>query len=232
MTDASLPRISCIVPVYNGEKYLSEALDSIFAQTLGAFEVVVVDDGSTDSTSSVVTRYRGVKYVRQDNAGPSAARNRGIRESGGDLLAFLDADDLWHPGKLERQAERFAARPELDISLVHARNVWAAEVRDEEEHFQGARVGVLPAQTMLARRRVFDRVGLFDAGLMHREVPGWLVHAMQQGAVIETLPEVLCDRRIHESNRSRGTGARDAPGMLALAQAMIEKRRGRSTGAT
>ena len=232
MTDASPMRISCIVPVYNGEKYLSEALDSIFAQSFRAFEVVVIDDGSTDSTPSVAARYAGIKYVRQANAGPSAARNHGIRESSGDLLAFLDADDIWHPGKLERQAERFAARPELDISLTHARNFWSTGLRDEEESFQGPRVGVLPAQTMVARRRAFDRVGLFDSVSMHREVPGWLVQARQQGVVIETLPEVLCDRRIHETNRSRGAGAKDAPGMLALAEAMIAMRRGRGTSAT
>jgi len=230
MTIPSPPRISCIVPVYNGEKYLVEALESIFRQTLAAFEVIVVDDGSTDSTPSVASRDPRVKYLRQANAGPSAARNHGIRESRGELLAFLDADDLWHPEKLERQAASFAARPELDISLTHARNFWAPEVRDEEERFGGARVGVLPAQSMMARRRVFDRVGLFDVSMVHREVPGWLVHAKHQGVVIETLAEVLCDRRIHESNRSRG--ATEAPGMLALAQAMLAMRRARSNTAT
>ncbi len=230
MTIAATPRISCIVPVYNGEKYLAEALASIFRQSLAAFEVIVVDDGSTDSTPAVASRDTRVKYLRQANAGPSAARNHGIRASCGELLAFLDADDLWHPGKLERQAASFAARPELDISLTHARNFWAPEVRDEEARFGGARVGVLPAQSMMARRSVFDRVGLFDASMMHREVPGWLVHAKHQGAVTETLAEVLCDRRIHEANRSRG--AREASGMLALAQSMLELRRARSTSAT
>jgi glycosyltransferase involved in cell wall biosynthesis len=230
MSIPSPPRISCIVPVYNGEKYLAEALESIFRQTLAAFEVIVVDDGSTDSTPSVAGRDARVKYLRQANAGPSAARNHGIRESSGELLAFLDADDLWHPEKLERQATRFAACPGLDISLTHARNFWAPEVRDEEERFGGARVGVLPAQSMMVRRSLFDRVGLFDVSMLHREVPGWLVHAKHAGAVIETLAEVLCDRRIHETNRSRG--AREAPSMMALAQAMLEKRRARSTTAT
>ena len=230
MTIASPPRISCIVPVYNGENYLAEALASIFRQTLAAFEVIVVDDGSTDSTPAVAGRDARVKYRRQANAGPSAARNHGIRESSGELLAFLDADDLWHSEKLERQAARFVSRPELDISLTHARNFWAPEVADEEERFGGARVGVLPAQTMMVRRSLFDRVGLFDISMMHREVPGWLVHAKHEGAVIETLAEALCDRRIHETNRSRG--ARESPGMIALAQAMLARRRAGSTTTT
>jgi glycosyltransferase involved in cell wall biosynthesis len=223
MTLEHPPRISCIVPVYNGERYLAAALESIFRQTLAAFEVIVVDDGSTDSTPAVARNEARVRYLRQDNAGPSVARNHGIRESRGELVALLDADDLWHAEKLERQAARFLARPELDISLTHSRNFWSPEVAAEEAEFGGDRVGVMPAQTLVARRSVFDRVGLFDTAMLHREVPGWLVHARQQGAVIETLPEVLCSRRIHTTNRSRG--AREAPGMLALAEAMIRRRR-------
>lgn len=217
------PRISCIVPVHNGEKYLAAALESIFRQTLAAYEVIVVDDGSTDSTPAVVRNQEGVRYLRQDNAGPSAARNYGIRESRGEFVALLDADDLWHEAKLERQIARFRARPELDVSLTHCRNFWAPEVAWEEARFEGDRISVLPAQTLVARRSAFDRAGMFDATMLHREVPGWLVAARQLGLVIETLPEVLCDRRIHTTNRSRG--ARGAPGMLALAEAMIKSRR-------
>ena len=223
MTIENPPRISCIVPVYNGEKYLAAALESIFRQTLAPFEVIVVDDGSTDSTPAVARNDGRVRYLRQDNAGPSAARNHGIRESRGELVALLDADDLWHAEKLERQAARFLARPELDISLTHSRNFWAPEVAEEEARFGGDRIGVLPAQTLVARRSVFDRVGLFDTAMLHREVPGWLVNAKQLGLVIETLPQVLCERRIHTTNRSRGS--RGAPGMLSLAEAMIKLRR-------
>jgi glycosyltransferase involved in cell wall biosynthesis len=226
MSDANQPCISCIVPVFNGARFLAEAIDSILGQSLAPGEVIVVDDGSTDSTPEVAARYGGrVTYVRQDNAGPSAARNRGVLRSRGDFVAFLDADDLWHPDKLARQAEHFATRRKLDISLTHARNFWIDALRHEEDGFSGQRIGVLPAQTLVARRQVFDRVGLFDAGLMHREVPGWLALASSQGVVIETLPDVLTDRRIHESNRSRGKDAGHAVKLLALAEAMIRKRR-------
>ena len=226
MNDDARPRISCIVPVFNGARFLAEAIDSILAQSLAPFEVIVVDDGSTDATPDVPGRYgERVVYVRQDNAGPSAARNNGVLQSHGEFVAFLDADDRWHPDKLARQAQRFSIRPELDISLTHARNFWVDALRDEEANFDGQRVGVLPAQTLVARRTVFDRVGLFDAGQMHREVPAWLAHASSQGAVIETLPDVLTDRRIHEANRSRGKDASDAARLLALAEAMIKKRR-------
>lgn len=232
MTVSQSPRISCIVPVYNGEKYLEQAIDSIRAQTLRAFEIVVVDDGSTDATPELARRYTGVRYARQANAGPSAARNLGIRESRGDLLAFLDADDLWQPRKLELQAMRFAARPDLDVSLTHARNFWEPEVGHERASTQEASIGVLPAQTLMTRRSTFEHYGMFDASMLHREVPGWLARLKHRGAVIETLTEVLCDRRIHATNRSRGSVARDAPGMLALAQALIEQRRAQSKTGT
>ena len=86
--------ISCIVPVYNGARFLAEALESILAQSLPPDEIIVVDDGSTDDTPAVVAAYGTVDYVRQENRGPAAARNRGVTLARGDFLSFLDADDL------------------------------------------------------------------------------------------------------------------------------------------
>ena len=93
--------ISCIVPVFNGERYLAEALDSILAQTWRPLEVIVVDDGSTDGTAHIAAGYGAeVSYIHQANAGPAAARNRGLDAARGEFIAFLDADDLWHKDKL------------------------------------------------------------------------------------------------------------------------------------
>ena len=92
--------ISVVIPTYNSARYLADSIDSVLNQTLTPLEVIVVDDGSTDETSHVVRRYqdRGpIRYFYQDNSGPSTARNRGIAESRGDLIAFLDADDIWAP---------------------------------------------------------------------------------------------------------------------------------------
>ena len=105
--------ISCIVPVYNGERYLGEALDSILAQTYRPLEIIVVDDGSTDGTAEVVAIYGDqVRYLKQVNGGPAATRNLGLSSSNGEFVAFLDQDDLCHPEKLERLMERFKTRPE------------------------------------------------------------------------------------------------------------------------
>jgi glycosyltransferase involved in cell wall biosynthesis len=131
-----LPLVSCIVPVSNGERYLREALDSILAQTYRPTEIIVADDGSTDTTPAVATCYGDrIRYVKQDNAGAPTARNRGLRLARGEFVAFLDSDDLWHPEKLERQMRRFEARPELDHCVTHLQNFWITELEKREYGF-------------------------------------------------------------------------------------------------
>lgn len=110
-------RISVVIPAYNRARFLVKAIESIRAQSHACAEIVVVDDGSTDDTLAVVQRLgSGIRYLRQDNAGPSHARNRGVREASGDLVAFLDTDDRWLPGKIEAQLRVLQARP--DVALV------------------------------------------------------------------------------------------------------------------
>src|SRR5262245_52755945 len=100
----SMTEVSVMIPSYNSAKSLTDAVDSVLSQTLRDYEVLVIDDGSTDDTESVMSRYgEPVRYIRQRNRGVGAARNRGIKESGGRYVAFLDADDTWHQDKLRRQ---------------------------------------------------------------------------------------------------------------------------------
>jgi len=133
----SQPLISCIVAVFNGERYLKEALDSILAQTYRPLEILVVDDGSTDRTTEIVSEYSDtVRYFWQSNAGPGAARNAGIKLAKGEFIAFLDADDLWHKKKLTRQISSFKARPDLEMCVTHAQNFWVPELKEEEKRFR------------------------------------------------------------------------------------------------
>lgn len=116
-----MPKVSVIIPTYNCAAYLSEAVESVFKQTYTDFEVIIVNDGSTDNTDSIVTqciqRYsKKIKYIVKKNQGPGAARNRGIEEANGEYIAFLDADDIWLPRKLEYQVPLLETNP--DIALV------------------------------------------------------------------------------------------------------------------
>src|SRR4051794_39471252 len=128
----SAPTVSCIVPVFNGERYLREALDSILAQSHSALDVLVVDDGSTDDSAPLAKSYGDrLRYFFQPNAGPAAARNVGLAAARGEFVAFLDADDRWHPHKLTLQLARFGARPELDYCVTHVQNFWVPELKEE-----------------------------------------------------------------------------------------------------
>ncbi len=226
MTDS--PLISCIVPVFNGERYLGEALDSIFAQTYRPLEVIVVDDGSTDGTPDVVARYgEQVAYLKQANAGPAAARNRGLSVAKGEFVAFLDADDLWHEEKLARQMARFRARPELELCITHIKNFWVPELKHEEERLRNtpvARDQPGSSQTWLARRALFERVGMFDATLVHRDVMDWMMRLRRQGGVSETLNEVLVYRRIHKNNLNRQRSTFEDE-LLSMAKSSLDRRR-------
>lgn len=230
LTESAALRVSCVVPVFNGSRYLAETLESLFSQTHPPFEVIVVDDGSTDETGAVARAFgQRIRYIHQDNAGPAAARNRGVELARGELVAFQDADDLWHPEKLSRQTARFAARPELDLSLVHIRNFWVDELAEEARRFADhplsrPRPGYI-ASAIMARRRLFTRIGLLDPTKHHKDIAVWLIQALQAGAFVETLPDVLVHRRIHESNLSRARGSADGEELLAIAKAMIDQRR-------
>ena len=226
----SRPLVSCIVPVYNGERFLSEALDSIFAQSYRPLEIIVVDDGSTDGSPSIVASYgTQVQYIRQLDQGPAETRNVGLRNAIGQFIAFLDQDDLWHGEKLERQMVRFQARPELDVCVAHASLLWVSTLRQEELRLRGCRRGsVVPAYTtgaLVARRRAFDRVGELDSTLWFGDATDWFLRAAEEQLVIELLPDVLLYHRMHDSNLSRRRVNASRDEFLRIVKASLGRRR-------
>ena len=224
------PLISCVVPVFNGERYLRETLDSILAQTYRVLEIIVADDGSTDGSASVVADYGDkARYLRQANMGAPAARNLGIKAARGDFIAFLDADDLWHSRKLERQMARFEARPELQGSITLVQNFWVAELAQEAAHFRDRFLAKpLPgyhSETLLARRSLFDTVGPFNPELRHADKTEWFLRAANKQAAIELLPDILVYRRIHKHNTSRSQGDAVREEYLRLLKTKIDRQR-------
>jgi len=167
--------VSIIIPVYNGEKYIEEALDSVFAQTFPDYEIIVVNDGSTDGTEQRIERYRDrLTYVLQQHTGSAgAARNSGLRVAKAPLIAFLDADDVWFPAKLQRQVEFARAHPDYgiittDVEWFNEEGVINPSLRKVYPIVNGRVMEQLlfhnwvSTSAAMVRRECFDKLGVFD----------------------------------------------------------------------
>ncbi|AEH45966.1 glycosyl transferase family 2 [Thermodesulfatator indicus DSM 15286] len=169
------PLVSVIIPTYNREKFLKEAIESVLAQTFRSFELIVVDDASTDKTPYLVSRYP-LRYVRKvKRQGVSAARNTGIRLAQGEFIAFLDSDDLWLPEKLAEQIAFFERRPEA--VAVQTEEIWirrGKRVNPRKRHekpsgyfFDRAlELCLISPSGVMLKRKVFREIGLFDESFL------------------------------------------------------------------
>jgi glycosyltransferase involved in cell wall biosynthesis len=198
------PLVSVVLPVFNGQRFLAQAIESVLAQTWSPVELVVVDDGSTDGSAEIARRYP-VRYVHQENAGVAAARNRGIAESGGELVSFIDQDDLWLERKLELQVEALARDPEAGICVCRFDMFvepgvqspdWLPAVLLEESQ-RGYQVG-----TLLVRREVLDAVGGFDTSYFAANDTDWFLRTRELGVKVAVVDEPLQRYRVHDENAS------------------------------
>ena len=226
--------ITCVIPVYNGARYLDEALDSVLAQDVDGLDIVIVDDGSTDDTPAVLDGYGDrLRVIRQDNAGPAAARNRGVEAATGTYVCFQDADDLWVPGRLQRQLAIFDERPATDLCLGLVQNFWMPELEAEAQAYADTPFArpapgfIFP--TLVARREVFERVGAIDATLRVGEDNDWFLRARDAGLVEHVVPEVILRRRLHAANLTRrDLASREA--LLRNMKASLDRRRAGGSG--
>jgi hypothetical protein len=223
-----MPDVSVIIPAYNRADLLGEAIESTLTQTRSSVEAIIVDDGSTDDTRSVVAAYHDprVRYVYQMNAGLAAARNSGIRQATGRYVAFLDADDLFLPGKLACQVPALDAQPA--VGLVAGGYIFAditghpmAEAHPWRSHpslnLQTLLVGCpIIVNSVLIRREWLTQVGGFDTNL--RRVEDWdlwlrLAHA---GCLMAWTPEVLCVYRMHPGQMVRDGQSQEETALAVL----------------
>jgi glycosyltransferase involved in cell wall biosynthesis len=228
--------ITCIVPVYNGERFLGEALSSILEQTYWPLEILVVDDGSTDGTADVVARHAGrVTYLRQpSNRGSAAARNAGIAVARGAYVAFLDADDLWHREKLARQMARLRERPDIELCFTAFQSFWMPELGEEEHQYRDHPLSrpsfAWSIGTLLARRVMFEKYGPFDECFRRYENMLWFLRAAGRGAVIDVLQDVLMRRRFHLANDTRQGQGQHSELFLPIVKAWRDYRRWQRSG--
>jgi len=221
--------VSVVIPTHNGQRYIGATLDSVLAQRHRPLEILVVDDGSTDATAQIVRGYASeVRLIEQDQRGHPAARNTGIRAAAGELLGFLDHDDLWSPDKLERQMACLERDPALDLVFGHIQNFLTPEMPPEERRRLAVPLHPIPGLlqgAMLARRRSFDRVGLFDEDRSVGDFLDWYGRAMLAGMNIEMLPETMLYRRIHANNFQRANKHRRREYLRAVKDLLDRRRR-------
>ncbi len=222
-----------IIPVFNGEDFISAALDSVRAQTRPVDAVIVVDDGSTDRTAQIVAGYPEVSLVRQPNAGPSAARNRGVRLAHGDYVAMLDADDLWPVDRQAVMAEILDSDPSVGVVWGTQRLLVEPGATIPEWVPPGDPEAIDPSQlprptgAFLARRSVFELVGLYDTNLRHGEDSDWALRGREQGVKWAMIPEVTLIRRLHDANLTLDSSAQRRA-MFEVLQRRASRRRSSS----
>lgn len=222
--------IGVVLPVFNGEAFLQEALDSIAAQTRQPDDVVAVDDGSTDGSATLLRKF-GARVVRAERVGQARARDLGIRSVNGGVIACLDQDDRWRPEKLARQVAVLEAEP--DIAFVGAlcatfldtgaaRPEWWKPAWDD-----GAADPSLAPSATVYRRAAFERVGSFaGASVRISEDVAWTARALDLGLRSTILDQVLVERRVHARNASADQDLRVRE-HLAIARASIARKRAR-----
>ncbi|MCE5195436.1 MAG: glycosyltransferase family 2 protein [Nitrospiraceae bacterium] len=221
------PLISVIIPVYNGERYIVEAIESVITQKYKNIEIIVINDGSTDRTEEILNSYKNVKHLYQSKQGAPSARNTGIKFSTGELIAFLDADDLWTKDKLEIQTSIFKTLPDLDMVFGHVKQFYSPELKASQREriymIADSMPGYLPG-TMLVKKRSFFRVGLFNSKFKIGEFIDWYSRAVDYGLKSCLASEVLLKRRIHDSNT--GITERDSrKDYLRILKTSLDRRR-------
>jgi len=223
------PVVSVIVPCYNTERYLAPALESICSQDHPVDEVVVIDDGSTDGSAAIADGWGApVRCLRQGHSGAAVARNTGLDATSGDLLAFLDADDVWTAGSLSARLDALAAAPDAGCVAGLTEQFVSPELTDElrsrwkapQESGRGRLLGAL-----VVRRDVVRRVGHFDPALRLGDTIDWVVRIDAAGIATVTIDRVVLRRRIHGNNI--GVRHREWRGdYLRMIKQSLDRRRG------
>ena len=224
-----LPLVSVITTVFNSEKYLKEALDSIFAQDYRLMEVIVVDDGSTDKSVKIACSYPEIKCIRKANEGDGIAKNVGIKAAKGDFIAFLDYDDIWFPYALSEAVHYLQSHPEVDYVLGQQQfflepgedfpSIIPVHLRHKPH------IGFGPG-SMMARKQVFEKCGLFSPEYSRCSSDAdWFFCARDKGLKRGVIQKVLLHRRIHDSNVSFSAIKNSQKRRMQIIKASIDRKR-------
>ncbi|KAB7732668.1 glycosyltransferase [Rudanella paleaurantiibacter] len=231
---APQPLVSVIMPVYNAERFVGDAIRSVLNGQYPNVEIICVDDGSTDSSAQIVQAFGPVvRYVYQENRGPAAARNRAFELVRGEFVTFLDNDDLYPDYKLSKQLATFAAEPDLDVVFGKTQYVFLDGSNPERFHFpdESRTVWNILMGAGLFRTSVFRRIGLFNEELRIGEDGDWYNRAREQGVRIRSTDEVMLYYRHHDANYTRDEELVKSTLLKAIKYSLDRRRSGQTVQA-
>lgn len=211
-------RVTAITITRNSEEFLPEALESLFSQTYPPFEILVVDGQSTDATAELVAAYPAIHWIPQPSLGLARARNLGIERARGEVIAFLDSDDVWHASKLEKQVAYLEQNPDVAYCLTRLQFI-------DSQAEPGRTMEAATPSALVARANIFQQLGGFDPDFTIGADAEWFTRARDAGLRSHTLPEVLLSKRLHSRNLSRD-GLTNRHEMIEIARRSIARRRG------
>jgi glycosyltransferase involved in cell wall biosynthesis len=204
-SDGECSSVSVILIVRNGQALIAEALDSVFRSTIKPAEILVVDGGSMDRTIEIAQSFPLVRVIHQTSTGIARAYNEGIVQAQGEFIAFISHDDLWLPGKLDRQTAYMRHNPSVLYTVAMVQHVLApgsaVPPGFRSELLERPVPGML-METLVARRRIFTLVGGFDPEFSIAEDTDWFARATDAKVEMALLPDVLVHKRIHGANAS------------------------------
>ncbi len=220
-----LPLVTVVIPVHNGARFLDTAIASVLAQDYRALEIIVVDDGSTDAIEAAVQALPvDVRFFRQRNSGPAAARNRGIRDASGEILAFLDVDDIWPAGMLVQLVELLLSAPDIMVAKGLGQLVRVGD--DGVVHYLGNAAEAYPfyISAGVYRRAAFRAIGLFDEDLWFGEDTDWFNRLSERGLRLERVDQPTLLVRRHDGNMTRGKSHLEVNALRVFKKALDRRR--------
>jgi glycosyltransferase involved in cell wall biosynthesis len=221
-------KASVIIPVYNGGRYLATTLESVLAQTYPLHEIIVIDDGSTDSSPDILRSYGDrLRVTRQENQGVAAARNAGLRQVTGDVVNFIDQDDLWPPRRTETLIGALRSNPNALVAIGQVEVLYERSQPPSPVENFGTTLREFLVGSMCVKREVFDLLGHFNTGLGYADDTDFFMRRREANIGTVYVNDVTLQYRLHESNTSLDRNVTSANLLAALRESLQRRRRER-----
>lgn len=219
-------KASVIIPVYNGSRYLATTLDSVLAQSHPLHEIIVIDDGSTDGSPAILRSYGDrLRVTRQENQGVAVARNAGLRQASGDVITFIDQDDLWPPRRTEALIGALRSNPGALVAIGQVEVLYERARPPSNLDLFGTTLREFLVGSLCVRKELFDRIGPFNTGLGYADDTDFYMRRREANIETVHIDEITLQYRLHENNTSSDRIATNANLLSALRESLRRRRK-------